>query len=193
MLGPGQVFGETDILSRRGYSYSLRSKTLNSEVYLVSAQDYMKFEEQCQRDRELLKRYIRLTDIKWATKLANQVYKFNLQLQVSHVAKPFFDESKTPVEIDRLKQVLRYTSANQSHSIVSKQSIRTVLCRKFHGPNISSSVEQNSFRVTYLKKELQGNTRYAGSRKIAELNLEPSPLTDWLNIKSPRIQTAHER
>lgn len=65
------MFGETDILSKRGYSYTLRSKTFNSEVYLVSVDDYMKFEEQCQRDRDFLKRYVRMTDIKWATKLAS--------------------------------------------------------------------------------------------------------------------------
>ena len=46
LLGPGQMFGETDIIYDRSYSYSLRSKGYNSEVYLVSRRDFMRFVEE---------------------------------------------------------------------------------------------------------------------------------------------------
>ncbi len=70
MLGPGQVFGETDVGYERGYSYSLRSKTYNATVFLVSAKDFKKFNQDYRRDEVQFAKYKRAADIKWANKLA---------------------------------------------------------------------------------------------------------------------------
>lgn len=48
LLGPGQIFGETDLINNRSYSYSLRSKSYNAEVYMISKIEFMRLVEENQ-------------------------------------------------------------------------------------------------------------------------------------------------
>lgn len=49
------MIGDADMAQRRNYLYTLKSKTMNSSLYLISKEDFMKHIVQNERDMSFRK------------------------------------------------------------------------------------------------------------------------------------------
>ena len=103
------MFGESDMYLERGYSYTLRSKTYNAQIYLINAANFKKQCKDLLRDETRLLRYLHQVDKQFVNKMAVSIHRYQEQTKMKVPVRREFDESKDLVKIDQLKEVQRFT------------------------------------------------------------------------------------
>ena len=80
VIGPGQIFGEVDVIGRRRHVYTVKSKTPGASVYMCDGSVFTKLLSSIDPERvgNLTTYQIRV-DQKWAGKLANVLNSYYRQ------------------------------------------------------------------------------------------------------------------